>query len=173
MSSKLYLTYNTIHKNIAKSVDQIKIFNPDVLLVIGCGGFIPGRILRTYFPGIPVYSVIIKFYNEMNSHNVKPIKFQWLDREIIEKISNKRVLIVDEVDDTRQTLSYCTQELIKNGLNPYNLGIYVIHNKNKKKNGIIDKNIWYYATETIEDVWVEYPWEAENIVEHGIKVLST
>ena len=46
---------------------------------------------------------------------------------------NKKVLIVDEVDDTGTTLKFCIENLkTKNQLN--DCSVFVIHNKQKNKN---------------------------------------
>ena len=44
---KVYFSYAQIHETICGLVPDIKKFNPDVIIAIGGGGFIPARMLRT------------------------------------------------------------------------------------------------------------------------------
>ncbi|KAG6915267.1 hypothetical protein DXG01_012402 [Tephrocybe rancida] len=44
--------------------------------------------------------------------------------------------------------------------------IFVVHNKNKPKLAELPEGTPYYAGEEVEDVWLDYPWEAINIEEH-------
>ena len=55
---KLYVSYNTVHKLIKKLAKQIldSGFDPDVIVAIGSGGFIPARIIKTFI-NRPIYAV--------------------------------------------------------------------------------------------------------------------
>ena len=92
----------------------------------------------------------------------------------------KNILIVDEVDDTRTTLEYAVKELQKDvaiaakkeGKDPEStkFSIFVLHNKDKKKRGVLPDDMIsenrYIAARTVPDVWINYPWEAQDIDEH-------
>lgn len=34
-------------------------------------------------------------------------------------------------------------------------------------NGSVVPGVWYFAAETTGDIWIEYPWEQDNILEHN------
>ena len=71
--------------------------------------------------------------------------------------------IVDEVDDTRKTLKFLTDKLIiEEELLSKNLGVFVIHNKDKKKYSQF-KNIDYMFGEMVKDNWIVYPWDAKEL----------
>jgi hypoxanthine phosphoribosyltransferase len=90
-------------------------------VAIGGGGFIPARILRTYIQ-IPILAVALRLYNSsgvciprgnclhfffhQDQAMSEPEIVQWLDEKNLQVLKGKRVLIVDEVDDTRKTLEY-------------------------------------------------------------------
>jgi hypoxanthine phosphoribosyltransferase len=92
----------------------------------------------------------------------------------------KRILIVDEVDDTRTTLEYAVKELEKDveaasqrlgGDQPKTqFSIFVLHNKDKAKKGVLPHDMVaegrYHAARTVGDEWICYPWEAVDIEEH-------
>lgn len=152
---KLYYNYDEIHNLIIKSSDDVNLFNPDLIIAIGGGGFIPARILRSQI-NVPVYAVTLKLYNHDDQINNEVEVIQWLDLDL----TNKRVVIVDEVDDTRKTLLYCLNKLKQDNNLYYNKTcVYVIHNKNKQKLGELDNSIKYISSLDVDDKWIVYPWD--------------
>ena len=154
MNEKLYYTYNEIHNIINSKKDIIKEFNADIILAIGGGGLIPARMIRSYI-NKPILVVTLDSYNDENIKDEINI-IQWITKDL----SNKRVLIIDEIDDTRRTLKYCIDEL-KRKNNARDIGVFVVHNKVKKKySELHDYNIEYITGQNIEDKWVVYPWDS-------------
>ncbi len=78
----------------------------------------------------PIFAVGISYYGVDNRHLESPQKIQWID-EVEQKLTGKKILLIDEVDDTRATLSYCVKELLRH--EPEEIAVLVIHNKKKKK----------------------------------------
>ena len=165
MSEKLYIPYNTIHKTVKKLAREIldSGYDPDVIVAIGTGGYIPARILKT-FMNKPILTVGIKYYDENNVPMESPRKIQWID-EVEKKLTGKKVLLVDEVDDSRITLEYCLRELLRH--DPAEIAVAVLHNKIKEKRGRIPGEVSrYYCGEEHEDRWIVYPWDADDIEQH-------
>lgn len=163
--TKYYVTYNTIHKAVKELSKKVIAsgFDPDLIVAIGSGGFIPARIMKTFI-NRPIFAVGISYYGIDNRHMKVPQKIQWID-EVEQKLKGKKILLIDEVDDTRVTLSYCVHELLRH--QPEEIAILVIHNKKKKKEAEFPPEIkHYYPAKEIEDRWIKYPWDAENIDEH-------
>lgn len=154
MSEKLYYSYNNIHNIIVSKIEQVKKFNPDFILAIGGGGLIPARIIRSIIDK-PILVVTVASYNDdVMNEDVKII--QWIKDNLV----SKKILIVDEIDDTRRTLNFCVNKLrLANNAN--NIGIFVVHNKMKKK-CIEFSNLQYISGEDIEDKWVVYPWDSSE-----------
>ncbi len=162
---KLYVTYNTIHKAVQRlSVKVLESgFDPDVIVAIGSGGFIPARIMKTFI-NRPIFAVGISYYGIDNKHMEAPQKIQWID-EVEQKLSGKKILLIDEVDDTRATLSYCVKELLRH--DPKEIAVLVIHNKKKRKDADFPPEIKrYFPAIEIDDRWIKYPWDAEDIDAH-------
>ena len=159
MVEKLYYSYTELHNLCKTSSNQlINDFNPDVILAIGGGGLIPARMLRSKLK-IPIYVVSLSVYDEEDNSLNEPRIVQWTD---FENLRNKRILIVDEVDDTRKTLKYLVDKLVnQEQINRENLGIFVLHNKLKVKEiGLNELDICYYNSgKNVEDLWIVYPWE--------------
>ena len=61
---KVYYSYSDIHDSVSKLVPLLKSeFNPNVIIAIGGGGFIPARMLRTELK-IPILAVSLELYDD-------------------------------------------------------------------------------------------------------------
>lgn len=179
---KVYVSYDQIHMLCQKTGERILAeFRPDLIIAIGGGGFIPARILRTFLkvPGqknIPIQAIGLVLYEDLGTGVEEQIgaevqRIQWLDFSTLGGASlvGKRILIVDEVDDTRTTLHYALRELKKDSTRQAKekgvednteFGIFVVHNKNKPKRGELDGLMnmkQYYTGAEVGDEWICYP----------------
>jgi len=164
-SNKFYVSYNTVHSLIKKLSRQLLAtgYDPDVIVAIGSGGFIPARIMKTFI-NRPIYAVGISYYGLDNTHRDHPTKIQWID-EVQSQLVGKKVLLIDEVDDSRATLAYCVGELLK--YQPEEIAVLVLHNKLKVKDVDFPAEITrYFAGMEIPDLWIKYPWDAQDIEAH-------
>ncbi|KAJ4303847.1 hypoxanthine-guanine phosphoribosyltransferase [Collariella sp. IMI 366227] len=196
MVEKIYVTYNDVHKLCQEAGPRIlSEFAPQLMIAIGGGGYVPARILRSFIkqpgsPNIPIQAIGLSLYERLPNAKAdeaveepghKVTRTQWLDMTALGEMENlvgKRVLIVDEVDDTRTTLEYAVKELQKDVEEArQRLGsdlktefaIFVLHNKDKQKKGTLPEDIMdgrYIAARTVKDEWICYPWEAIDIEEH-------
>ncbi|CAO2647832.1 Nn.00g087540.m01.CDS01 [Neocucurbitaria sp. VM-36] len=195
MVEKVYVTYNQVHKLCQEAAEQIlNDFQPNLMIAIGGGGYVPARILRSFIkapgkPNIPIQAIGLSLYEQLGAGEdsqvekpgTKVTRTQWLDLSSLEmaNLIGKNVLIVDEVDDTRTTLEYAVRELEKDVEaavtklgrqgEKTKFSIFVLHNKDKTKKGILPQEILqgrYIAARTVGDVWINYPWEATDIDEH-------
>jgi hypoxanthine phosphoribosyltransferase len=162
---KYFLSYEHIHLSVRALAESIIAsgFAPDLIVAIGSGGFIPARILKTFIKK-PILTVGISYYGPDNKPGTTPRTIQWID-EVEQKLAGKRVLLVDEVDDSRVTLEYCLRELLQH--RPSEIAVAVLHNKKKEKRGSIPPEVTrYFAGEELDDKWICYPWDALDISEH-------
>ncbi|KAL1409455.1 hypothetical protein Q8F55_003438 [Vanrija albida] len=194
------LSYNDIHKAIQASAPKIiKDFAPDLFIAIGGGGFIPARILRTFCKttedgkkrNIPIQAVGLTLYESLGGIEEKigneVVRVQWIDFSTLGSklkhggLLGRRILVVDEVDDTRTTLVYTIRELQKD-INKQlelvqdvaererlreatKLAIFVVHNKLKPKAGEVPEGVQYFSAVDTPDVWLAYPWECEDDID--------
>ncbi|TFK25649.1 PRTase-like protein [Coprinopsis marcescibilis] len=188
----LRVTYNDIHNLIRRRTPEIaKAYNPDLLIAIGGGGFFPARVMRTFLreetqnKTLQIQAIGLSLYEPVDGTSVEQlgnevIRTQWLD-DSGKMLLGRRNLIVDEVDDTRKTLRYAVSELKRDVeaellKHPEDkraklraatrFAIFVVHNKKKPKLAEIDPETLYFSGDDVEDVWLDYPWEATNIEEH-------
>lgn len=165
MADKTYFSYRQIHRTVKSLAERIIAdkYDPDVIVAIGTGGFIPARIIKTFIDR-PILTVGLRLYDENNRRAEVPRKIQWID-EVEQKLAGKRILLVDEVDDTRTTLEYCLRELLSHG--PAETAVAVLHKKNKAKHGVFPTEVnRYWIGQELEDQWIVYPWDAADIDEH-------
>ncbi|TPX10041.1 uncharacterized protein E0L32_001238 [Thyridium curvatum] len=190
-----FLLYPQVHKLCQESAPEIlEKFQPQLMIAIGGGGYVPARILRSFLkkpgsPNIPIQAIGLSLYESLPTDTVeekpgtKVTRTQWLDLSSLGSMSNlvgKRILIVDEVDDTRTTLEYAVKELEKDVEQARKemgaegeetqFSIFVLHNKDKQKKGVLPHAMLesgrYKAARTVGDEWICYPWEAIDIEEH-------
>jgi hypoxanthine phosphoribosyltransferase len=65
-------------------------------------------------------------------------------------------------------LAYCIGELLK--YKPEEIAVLVLHNKNKEKDVEFPVEIKrYFAGLNLDDVWIKYPWDADDIDSHTEK----
>ncbi len=163
---KLFVTYSQVHKLVAKAAADIQAsgWEPDVIVAIASGGFIPARIFKTYLKK-EIYVVGLKRYaDDLGSGEAPkavPTKVQWID-EVEKKLAGKKILLVDEVDDTRVTLAYCIGELLRN--HPAEIRAAVLHQKEKPKQAEYPAELKVvYEGARVKDIWIKYPWDALDI----------
>lgn len=122
---------------------------------------------RRYPParhGRPILTVGIRAYDENNRLTERPQKIQWIE-EVEKKLTGRKILLVDEVDDTRTTLEYCLNELHSH--QPAETAVAVLHRKRKEKHGVIPDFVKrYFVGIDVDDLWIAYPWDAEDIDVH-------
>mmetsp|Transcript_2550 Transcript_2550/g.4320 ORF Transcript_2550/g.4320 Transcript_2550/m.4320 type:complete len:370 (-) Transcript_2550:1058-2167(-) len=185
--SKRYFSWEQIHATCQSSVDLIqKNFAPTLLVPIAGGGLVPARMMRSTFKQrvgktLPMQVVGAVHYDDDAGcvrHTVQ--RTQWLSPDL--DLNGARLLLVDEVDDSRKTLAFIVNEFLryfvevkaaheaKAGAVPWvapQLGVYVIHNKVRAKEAEIDPSVfpqYYFIGENTPNMWHIYPWDAEDIL---------
>ncbi|GMM47026.1 hypothetical protein DAPK24_036010 [Pichia kluyveri] len=189
---KIYISYNHIHELCKEIAPKIISLDIDFIIAIGGGGFIPARILRTFLkkPGESskkIFAIILSLYEDIKTRGddkeevgTEVKRIQWInynDSKI--NLNGKKVLIIDEVDDSRTTIHYAVNELVKDAINQSDNGklntefyMFVLHNKIKEKRAelpeCIAKEGHYIAARETPDCWIAYPWESDDIVHHQL-----
>lgn len=190
-TDKIYISYNHIHQLCQETAPKIIELDIDFIIAIGGGGFIPARILRTFLkkPGENskrIFAVILSLYEDLQTKgddeenvgtHVKRIQWiNYLDSNI--SLVGKKVLVIDEVDDSRTTIHYAINELVddakaqNNGKLNTEFYMFVLHNKLKEKRAelpeCIAKDGHYITARETPDCWIAYPWESDDIVHHQL-----
>lgn len=158
--TKIYVDYEKIHqwvKQLSREITEASISKPEVIIGIGGGGLLPARLFRTQL-GVPMYAVFISFYEDDGGQHARPVIKQWLDAIALEEVQGKHILIVDEVNDSGATLSFCIDEVIAT-CKPSELSVAVLQDKFKDKSKTVRPDVHYYVGQYVmEDDWIVYPW---------------
>ena len=193
MSKKSYVSYNQLHEIIRRTVERTDLgqtFAPTLLIAISAGGFLPTRILRNILKSqlggksLPIQTIGLCLYE---SETKEIYKTQWISTDLQRdplavSFDNQRILIVDEVDETRRTLSFAVEHLMKDidqqrswakenarSWTEPKLGVFVVHNKSIAKRADLPDEIMsnsYFVGEHVGEEWIVYPWDALDIDEH-------
>ena len=127
-------------------------FEPEVIVGIARGGWIPARILSDVLFTTSLQNIRIEYYSDMGVHEKAPR----ITQPISGSITGKHVLLVDEVADTGESLRHAIQYV--KGLSPKSLvtAVPVL-----KPESIVIPDHWILKI----DAWVVFPWEhRESII---------
>ena len=157
---KRYYTWLEIDKRLSRVVPELRRFAPDVIVAIGGGGFIPARVLRSSLK-VPIVAVSLELYDASDAIGQEVTVRQWFDGtdSTAALVRGKRVLVVDEVDDSRTTLQFAC-EMLERRNGPAEMCVCVVHNKRREKVGVLPPRVRYVAAEEVPDEWIVYPWDA-------------
>ncbi len=149
--------WNEIYDGCIELADQIKKsgFNPEIIVGVARGGWIPARILSDLLGNTYVASMKVEFYKGVAETAVKPV----VSQQVSTSVAGKRVLVVDDVADTGESLMTVRQNLLGRGASE--VKIATLHYKPKS---IVRPD--FYARET--SAWIVYPHERYEFVENRV-----
>lgn len=143
MSEKEFIKLEDIKIELEKRQDLIKELNKfEKIVAVTRGGLFVTGLLTQFIDARWIDTVCVKTYKGVDLKNE--------ESEIIKMNStNEKVLLVEDIVDTGQTLQY---------LKPYfpNAKVFSIHVKSLKTTVMPD----YYLWDT--DAWIVYPWEIDQ-----------
>ncbi len=129
-------------------------YAPDIIVAIGRGGYVPARILCDYLLIHDLASIKVEHWGTCVVKEQAVIKFP-----LAAEIRNKRVLLVDDVTDTGETLKVSLQYLKSFGPREVRTAI-LIH---KRCSTIVPD---YFLRKIIKWRWVIFPWHVmEDLTE--------
>jgi len=162
-SGRIIVAYDDVNTLVGIACDKVIAakYSPDAIVGISSGGLAPARMAKCFFDDnfhgdIPIYVIGLHSYNTDKEHLSKVALTQTLDSDLEAKIAKLKILLVDEVDDSRRTLEKACDYLV--GLKAQKLNILVVHSKIKEKAGVIPENVKMYCGAEVPDAWIVYPW---------------
>jgi hypoxanthine phosphoribosyltransferase len=121
-------------------------FKTDLIVGVSRGGWAPARILSDLLENTHTANVKIEFYTGIETTSRKPIVTQ----PISEDITNKHVLVVDDVADTGESLKLAINHVLEKGAGAVkSVTIYY------KPHSIFKPD--FYSDSTSR--WIIFPWE--------------
>lgn len=144
-------SWKNIHKMLisqSKKIHKDK-FTPEIIIAITRGGWIPARLLSDLLEVQNLSTIGIKFYSDISKTRKKPI----ITQELSTPILGKKILLVDDVADTGESLKLAKNHILKKA--NVDLKISTVY---KKPKSIISPD--YYEKTTSS--WIIFPWEIKE-----------
>jgi hypoxanthine phosphoribosyltransferase len=136
-------------------------YRPDLVIAIGRGGYVPARLLCDYLHIMGLTSIKIEHYLSGADRQEETVIRYPLKADI----SDLRVLVVDDVNDTGDTLEAATQHL--QAFQPGEIRTAVMHHKT-----VTRFEADYYARKIIKWRWLVYPWAVTEDVSAFLQRLT-
>jgi hypoxanthine phosphoribosyltransferase len=148
------LKWSEFYKDIFRLYKKIKEDNykPDIIVAIARGGWVVGRIISDLLGINQVTDLHITFYTGVYSTLKEPIILEGIGKDI----KNKRILVVDDVSDTGESLIKAIDYL--RSFNPLIIKTATVYTKPWTK------FIPDYYIKSI-DKWIIYPYEVKETIE--------
>jgi hypoxanthine phosphoribosyltransferase len=122
-------------------------FRPEIIVAIGRGGLIPGRILADYLDLMKLTSFKIEHYMGAHKQPVAQVKYP-----LCADLTGARVLVVDDVSDTGDTFRVAIEHIYERS-QPAEIKSAVLHHKT-----VSTFEPDFYAQKVVKWRWIIYPW---------------
>lgn len=159
---KTYVTWQDVEHQTQEILRQMQQdqWVPDYVVGLTRGGLVPANLISQYLE-VPMETLKVSLRDD----NQQPESNLWMAEDAYQ---NKKILIVDDINDTGATLSYIKQDW-QSGCLPksahwdniwgHNVRVAVLYdNESSRSDLTVD-----YSSVTInkaeEDCWVVFPWE--------------
>lgn len=145
--------WEDVYHGCIELADKIKRsgFRPEIIVGVARGGWIPARILSDLLCNTYVASMRVEFYKDVAETAKKPI----ISQQVSASVQGKRVLVVDDVADTGESLAAVRRDLLER--KALEVKIATLHYKPKS---ILRPD--FYVRET--SAWIVYPHERYEFV---------
>ncbi len=122
-------------------------FNPDLIVAIARGGYLPARILSDHLDIFDLASMKIEHYHGIHKEALVNVRYP-----LTADVAGRRLLLVDDVSDSGDTFQVAVRHLQERGV-PEAVKTAVLHHK-RSSDFIPD----YYVEEVVAWRWIIYPW---------------
>ena len=122
-------------------------FQPDIIVAIARGGYVPARILCDFLNVYRLASVSVMHY----AAGARQLDRARLGASLDTDISGLKVLVVDDTSDTGDTLGLVLEHI--KTLNPASVNVAVLHYK--KVSAVAPD---FFAQKVVKWRWIIYPW---------------
>ena len=146
-------SWNQIYSLLQKLAKQIQEsdFKPDVIVGVSRGGWIPARVLSDLLENKNLASVATEFYEDIAKTKQKPT----ITQPVSVSVKNKKVLVVDDLADTGESLKLVYSHLKEKGASE--VRVAVIYYKPWSV------TVPHYFQKT-SNRWIVFPWEHKETV---------
>lgn len=154
--------WDDVYDSCLQLADKIKKsgFKPEVIVGVARGGWIPARILSDLLCNTYVASMRVEFYKDIAETAKRPV----ISQQVSASVVGKRVLVVDDVADTGESLAAVRRDLLAR--KALEVKIATLHYKPKS---ILRPD--FYVSET--SAWIVYPHERYEFVRSRVARLMS
>ena len=136
-------------------------FYPEVIVAIGRGGYVPARLLCDYLDIMALTSIKVEHYLAGSDKQPEAVIRYPLHADI----GNRHVLLVDDVNDSGDTLDVAIRHL--QGFAPAEIRTAVMHHKTSTH-----FSVDYAAARIIKWRWLIYPWAVVEDISGFLRRMS-
>lgn len=122
-------------------------YQPDLIIAIGRGGWIPGRVLSDMMGQFNLTSIKVEHYQETQHHQVAQVRYP-----LTANIDGKRVLILDDLCDSGDTFDVAVEHVRSKG---HPLDIKTACLLYKQVSSFVPD---FYVEKLQEWRWITFPW---------------
>ncbi len=157
------ITWSEVQRLCQRLAVMIKAsgYEVDIVIAIGRGGYVPARLVCDYLDIMALTSIRIEHYLSGSTKQKKANIHYPLSADI----KNQRVLLIDDVNDSGDTLELAVSHL--QTFKPREIRTAVMHHK-IVTNFAVD----YYARKNTKWRWLIYPWALNEDISAFLKRLS-
>jgi hypoxanthine phosphoribosyltransferase len=155
-------SWNQIHGLLVQLAEKIKEsrFNPDIIVGVARGGWIPARIMSDMLENPKLANISAEFYVDIGKTKQQPI----ITQPISMPVKNMKVLVVDDLADSGESLKLVKAHLEKHGAQEIRVAtIYY------KPWSIIVPH--YFEKQTRN--WIVFPWEQKETTRKILKTMTS
>ena len=157
------ISWAEVHRLCRRLAGLVKAdgYRPDIVIAIGRGGLVPARLVCDCLDIMALTSIKIDHYYAGSSRQAQAV----IRYPLCTDIRDQRVLLVDDVNDSGDTLEVASTHL--NDFHPCEIRTAVMHHKTTTRMGVD-----YYARKIIKWRWLIYPWAMQEDISAFLKRLS-
>ena len=157
------ISWNSVHAlalKLARGIAESG-YRPDIIVAIGRGGWVPGRLLSDFLGQMDLTSFKIEHYQSARQPKRAQVRYP-----LAADVRGRRVLLVDDIADSGETFAVALAHLNSRGA-PAELRSAVLHYKTVSPY-LPD----YYAQKVVNWRWIIYPWAIAEDVGNLIGAMS-
>jgi len=146
-------TWNQIYEMLLSQAEKIRKsgFKPDITIAISRGGWLPARVLSDLLEIPSLANVSVEYYLGVAETKNEPV----LTQGVLLAVTDKKVLIADDVADTGKSLKLVEEHILQKGAKEARTATVYY-----KPWSVVKPD--YYEKET--RLWIVFPWEMRETI---------
>lgn len=158
------ISWAEVHRlsNRLSGLIQASGYQPDLVVAIGRGGYVPARLVCDALDIMALTSIKIEHYLSGSNKQAEAV----VRYPLCENVKDQCVLIVDDVNDSGDTLQLATEHI--QGFQPHEVRTAVLHDKR-----VTQYQVDYFAKRITKWRWLIYPWAIHEDINAFIARLNS